>query len=116
MVGRGFAGPGLPAIPDDAKFGKIYIRIDGEDDELERLEETLKASKAKVVGDIQTKPWGLRDLTVEDPDGVSERNERKEKRRRGLTRKQNIIVYNQMVKGYQMPANTVFAHSSKGQA
>lgn len=72
-TGRGFAGPGVPPIPDDAKFGKVYIRIDGADDELEKLEETFKASKAKVVGDIKTKPWGLRDLTVEDLDGVSDK-------------------------------------------
>ncbi|KUI67946.1 hypothetical protein VM1G_03108 [Cytospora mali] len=80
---------GFPDISNDVQFGKVYIRIDGDDDELEKLAEKLKASKAKVVGDIETKPWGLRDLTVEDPDG-------------------NVIIFNQVIKGWQMPAKTVF--------
>lgn len=49
----------------------MYIRIDGDDDELEKLRDTLKANEANLRGDIETKPWGLRDLTVVDPDGVS---------------------------------------------
>lgn len=49
----------------------MYIHIDGDDDELEKLRETLETNKAKIRGEIETKPWGLRDLTVEDPDGVS---------------------------------------------
>lgn len=49
----------------------MYIRIDGDDDELEKLRDTLKANEANIKGDIETKPWGLRDLIVEDPDGVS---------------------------------------------
>lgn len=65
------AGRGFPNIPNDVQFGKVYIRIDGDDDELEKLAETFRANKAKVLGDIDTKPWGLRDLTVEDLDSVS---------------------------------------------
>lgn len=65
------AGRGFPNIPNDVQFGKVYIRIDGDDDELEKLAEKFKANKAKVLGDVETKPWGLRDLTVEDLDSVS---------------------------------------------
>lgn len=64
-------GRGFPDIPEDVQFGKVYIRIEGDDDELEQLAEKLKANKANVLGGIETKPWGLKDLTVEDPDGVS---------------------------------------------
>lgn len=71
-LGRGFAGRDVPPVTKDVQFGKIYIRIDGDDDELEKLSETLLARKATVRGEIVTKPWGLRDLTVEDPDGVSD--------------------------------------------
>ncbi|KAK7747841.1 hypothetical protein SLS53_001090 [Cytospora paraplurivora] len=73
---------GFPDIPEDVQFGKVYIRLEGDEDELEKLAEKLKTNKANVVGDIVTKPWGLKDLTVEDPDGI--------------------------VKGYQLPANTIF--------
>lgn len=66
-----YTGRGFPDIPNDVQFGKVYIRIEGDDDELEKLAEKFKANKAKVLGDIQTKPWGLRDLTLEDFDGVS---------------------------------------------
>lgn len=62
---------GFPDVENDVQFGKVYIRIEGDDDELEKLRDTLKANKAKIRGDIETKPWGLRDLVVEDPDGVS---------------------------------------------
>lgn len=56
---------------DDVKFGKVYIHIDGEDDELERLAETLKARGVKVVEEVETKPWGVKELLIEDPDEVS---------------------------------------------
>ena len=76
-------GRGFPDVENDVQFGKVYIRIDGDDGELEKLRDTLKANRAKIRGDIETKPWGLRDLTVEDPDGVSpisrlQRNESRE--------------------------------------
>ncbi|KAK2607073.1 hypothetical protein N8I77_005780 [Diaporthe amygdali] len=87
---------GFPGIENDVQFGKVYIRIDGDDDELEKLRDTLKANKADIIGDIQTKPWGLRDLVVKDPDG-------------------NVITFNQRVKDFQRPANTVFEASSKRQ-
>lgn len=82
---------GFPNIPNDVQFGKVYIRIDGDDDELEKLAEKFKANKAKVLGDVETKPWGLRDLTVEDLDS-------------------NVIIFNQKVKGYELPSNTVFTN------
>ncbi|KAI7773974.1 hypothetical protein LA080_009496 [Diaporthe eres] len=85
---------GFPDVENDVQFGKVYIRIDGDDDELEKLRDTLKANEAKVRGDIETKPWGLRDLIVEDPDG-------------------NVITFNQRVKNFQMPSNTIFEASSK---
>lgn len=66
-----YKGRGFPGIENDVQFGKVYIRIDGDDDELEKLRDTLKANKADIIGDIETKPWGLRDLVVQDPDGVS---------------------------------------------
>lgn len=72
ISGRGFAGRDVPPIENDVQFGKVYIRIEGDDDELEKLSDKLRASKAKVQGDIVTKPWGLRDLTVEDADGVGD--------------------------------------------
>lgn len=62
---------GFPDIENDVQFGKVYIRIDGDDDELEKLRDKLKEREAKVIGDIEVKPWGVRDLTIEDPDGVS---------------------------------------------
>lgn len=62
---------GFPDVENDVQFGKVYIRIDGDDDELEKLRDTFKENKANIRGDIETKPWGLRDLTVVDPDGVS---------------------------------------------
>lgn len=71
VLGRGFAGKEAPSIQDDVRFGKIYIRIDGDVDELEKLAKKFESKNAKVMGEIQTKPWGLRDLTVEDADGVS---------------------------------------------
>lgn len=71
-TGRGFAGRDVPPIENDVQFGKIYVLIDGDDDELEKLAEKLAAGKALVQGEIVTKPWGLRDLTVQDPDGVSD--------------------------------------------
>lgn len=64
-------GRGFPDVENDVQFGKVYIHIDGDDDELEKLRATLETNKAKIRGGIETKPWGLRDLTVEDPDGVS---------------------------------------------
>lgn len=64
-------GRGFPDVENDVQFGKVYIRIDGDGDELEKLRDTLKENKAKIRGEIETKPWGLRDLIVEDPDGVS---------------------------------------------
>lgn len=99
------------------KFGKVYIRIDGADDELEKLADTLKARKARVAGDIETKPWGLRDLTVEDPDGVSiyllaDMSRCVSPHPSMLINSQNIIIFNQMVKGYQKPAKTVFEDAS----
>lgn len=72
-LGRGFAGRDVPPIPDDVQFGKTYIYIDGDYDELEKLSAKLIESKAKIQGEIVTKPWGLKDLTVEDLDGVSTR-------------------------------------------
>ncbi|KAG8164293.1 hypothetical protein KVR01_006211 [Diaporthe batatas] len=87
---------GFPDVVNDVQFGKVYIRLEGDDDELEKLRDTLKENKARIKGDIETKPWGLRDLTVVDPDG-------------------NIIIFNQMVKNFQMPANPNSAASSKGQ-
>lgn len=68
---RGFAGPRVPPMIDDVKFSKVYIHIDGEDDELERLAETLKARGVKVVEEVETKPWGVKELLIEDPDEVS---------------------------------------------
>lgn len=62
---------GFPDVENDVQFGKVYIRIDGDDDELEKLRDTFQENKANIRGDIETKPWGLRDLTVVDPDGVS---------------------------------------------
>lgn len=94
--GRGFAGRRDPPIENDVQFAKIYIRIDGDDDELDKLRDKLLANKATVLGDIVTKPWGLRDLTVQDADG-------------------NVIIFNQMVKGYQKPANTVFGNDTGAQ-
>ncbi|POS73031.1 hypothetical protein DHEL01_v208572 [Diaporthe helianthi] len=77
---------GFPDVENDVQFGKVYIRLDGDDDELEKLRDTLKENKAKIMGDVQTKPWGLRDLTVVDPDG-------------------NVIIFTQRVKNFHMPAN-----------
>ncbi|KKY31257.1 hypothetical protein UCDDA912_g08753 [Diaporthe ampelina] len=87
---------GFPDVENDVQFGKVYIRIDGDDGELEKLRDTLKANRAKVRGDIETKPWGLRDLTVEDPDG-------------------NVIIFNQRIKVLQKPADTDVEAPSKGQ-
>lgn len=73
---RGFAGPKVLPMVDDVKFGKVYIHIDGEDDELEKLAETLQARGVKVVGEVETKPWGMKELLTEDPDGVSDEDTR----------------------------------------
>ncbi|KAI3398728.1 hypothetical protein diail_8594 [Diaporthe ilicicola] len=85
---------GFPDIENDVQCGKVYIRIDGDDDELDKLRESLEQNKAKIIGDIEIKPWGLRDLTVEDPDG-------------------NVIVFNQMIAKAQRPARTVFEPSKE---
>lgn len=61
----------MPPIADDVKFGKVYIHIDGDEDELEKLAETLRARGANVVGEIETKPWGMKEFLTEDSDGVS---------------------------------------------
>lgn len=113
--GRGFAGRDVPPIENDVQFGKIYIRIDGDDDELEKLREKLLASKATVRGDIVTKPWGLRDLTVQDADGVSD-SSCETIPTFMLTLWKNVIVFNQMVKGYRTPANTIFEKPTGAQA
>lgn len=112
-------GRGFPDVENDVQFGKVYIRIDGDDDELEKLRDTLKANKAKIRCDIETKPWGLRDLVVEDPDGVSAvpRSQGNKTSVNAtavwLTAVQNVITFNQRVKNFQRPADTIFESSSK---
>jgi uncharacterized glyoxalase superfamily protein PhnB len=52
--------------------GKIYIRIESEDEaDLQGLHDRLVEVGVSVLVKISTKPWGLRDFTVEDLDGVS---------------------------------------------
>jgi catechol 2,3-dioxygenase-like lactoylglutathione lyase family enzyme len=62
---------GFPDVENDNGPGKVYIRVEGEEDELEKLFEKLKGSEVGVRAEISTKPWGLRDFTVSDIDGVS---------------------------------------------
>lgn len=62
---------GFPAIPDDVQSGKVYILIGGAPNELEVLHQTLLDRGAIVKGSVSVKPWGLKDLIVEDEDQVS---------------------------------------------
>jgi catechol 2,3-dioxygenase-like lactoylglutathione lyase family enzyme len=63
---------GFPDLPDDAAFGKVYIRLAGtESDELEKFLESVRGKGVKVRNEITTKPWGLKDFTIADLDGVS---------------------------------------------
>lgn len=113
-------GRGFPDVENDVQFGKVYIRIDGDDDELEKLRDTLKKNKAQIRGEIENKPWGLKELTVVDPDGVSSVFPlQSDLSSRGccladLTVSQNVIIFNQRIKNFQMPANPNFVASSKG--
>lgn len=62
---------GFPDVQDDRGPGKVYVRIEGVEDELERLCEKLRGEGVEVAAEISTKPWGLRDFTVLDLDRVS---------------------------------------------
>ncbi|KAK5084814.1 hypothetical protein LTR05_005893 [Lithohypha guttulata] len=60
---------GFPDLPEDTAFGKIYIRIEGEEDELSELLKKYRKGGAVVKNDMSVKPWGLRDFTIADSDG-----------------------------------------------
>lgn len=51
-------------LEEDVQFGKIYVRIVGDEVELETLLESLKGKGAMVKDEISSKPWGLKDFTV----------------------------------------------------
>jgi len=61
---------GFPDLSEDAAFGKIYIRMGGEANELDELLEKYRKLGAVVRNEMSVKPWGLKDFTVADPDGV----------------------------------------------
>ena len=62
---------GFPDVEDDKGPAKIYIRCDGEENDLKELFQSFVMEGVSVTAGISTKPWGLRDFTVEDLDGVS---------------------------------------------
>jgi catechol 2,3-dioxygenase-like lactoylglutathione lyase family enzyme len=61
---------GFPDVENDTGPGKIYIRVEGAEDELEKVFDKLNGKQIEVAAQISTKPWGLRDFTVRDIDGV----------------------------------------------
>jgi catechol 2,3-dioxygenase-like lactoylglutathione lyase family enzyme len=64
-LAQSHTGRGFPDIPDDATFGKIYVRIDGTNDgELEALLGRFRGAGAEVRDEITTKPWFLKDFTI----------------------------------------------------
>lgn len=46
------------------EFGKVHIRVDGAEDELEKLYETFVANGVKVLEEVKVMPWGLKHFTV----------------------------------------------------
>lgn len=59
-----YIGRTFPDIPNDVAFGKVHIRIAGEEDELEKLVQGFKKRGAKVVTEVTHKAWGLKNFTV----------------------------------------------------
>jgi hypothetical protein len=51
-------------LEEDAQFGKVYVRIAGDEGELETLLESLKGKGAVVKTETSAKPWGLKDFTI----------------------------------------------------
>ncbi|KAM3416228.1 hypothetical protein BST61_g7834 [Cercospora zeina] len=76
---------GFPNIPNDVEFGKVHIRVSGEDDELEKLFETFVANGVKVLEEVKAMPWGLKHFAVTDLDG-------------------NILNFDQAIAGWKPPA------------
>ncbi|EME79657.1 uncharacterized protein MYCFIDRAFT_212277 [Pseudocercospora fijiensis CIRAD86] len=74
----------FPSIPNDVQFGKVHIRISGDDDELERLLKKFEAAGAKVLRGVEFQPWGLKDFEVTDLDG-------------------NILNFDQAIPGWRPP-------------
>ena len=54
-----------PAAAQTAKGQQVLICVPGVDEMYERH----KANGATIISDIENKPWGLREYTVEDPSG-----------------------------------------------
>ncbi|KAF2171885.1 hypothetical protein M409DRAFT_18117 [Zasmidium cellare ATCC 36951] len=77
----------FPDIPDDVAFGKVHIRIAGDEDELEKLFEVLQTKGAKVVTEVTHKAWGLKHFAVTDLDG-------------------NIINFDQVIAGWKPPTGS----------
>ena len=63
-VAERLTGKGFPDLPEDAAFGKIYVRIGEGEGELESLLETFRSKSVIVKNEITTKPWGLKDFTI----------------------------------------------------
>lgn len=59
------SGRGFPNIENDVQFGLMYIRVAGDEKELETLLETFKSRNVIIQAEITEKPWGLRDFTVQ---------------------------------------------------
>lgn len=51
-------------LEEDAQYGKIYVRIAGDEGDLETLLESLKRKGAILKTEISAKPWGLKDFTI----------------------------------------------------
>ncbi|KAK4502912.1 hypothetical protein PRZ48_006339 [Zasmidium cellare] len=77
----------FPDIPNDVAFGKVHIRISGEEDELEKLFEGFKTKGARMHTEVTHKAWGLKNFAVTDLD-------------------ENIINFDQVIAGWKPPVSS----------